>query len=157
MADRDPFTDEANNSFDTPPAAPRDDDTPRHRGTEAYKHDPLTHRIIGCAIEVHRQLGPGLFEHTYEEALCLELTEARLSFVRQVGFPVYYKGHLIGEHRPDLVVQDNVVVEVKSVERLIAVHQAQLLAYMRLLKKPVGLLLNFNSDVLRTGIRRLAI
>jgi GxxExxY protein len=114
MANHDPFTDEANNSFDTPPAAPRDDDTPRHRGTEAYKHDPLTHRIIGCAIEVHRQLGPGLFEHTYEEALCLELTEARLSFVRQVGVPVYYKGHLIGEHRPDLVVQDNVVIEVKK-------------------------------------------
>jgi GxxExxY protein len=71
--------------------------------------------------------------------------------------PVYYKGHLIGEHRPDLVVQDQVVVEVKSVERLAGVHQAQLLAYMRLLEKPVGLLLNFNSDVLRTGIRRLAI
>lgn len=71
--------------------------------------------------------------------------------------PVYYKGHLIGEHRPDLVVQDQVVVEVKSVERFAGVHQAQLLAYMRLLEKPVGLLLNFNSDVLRTGIRRLAI
>jgi GxxExxY protein len=67
------------------------------------------------------------------------------------------KGHLIGEHRPDLVVEDRVVVEVKSVERLIGVHQPQLLAYMRLLKKPVGLLLNFNSDVLKTGIRRLVI
>jgi GxxExxY protein len=132
-------------------------DTLRHRGTEAYDHDPLTHHIIGCAMEVHRQLGPGLLEATYEEALCLELTEQGIPFIRQAGVPVFYKGHLIGEHRPDLVVQDRVVVEVKSVERLIGVHQAQLLAYMRLLKKPVGLLLNFHSEVLRTGIRRLVI
>ena len=134
-----------------------DDDPPRHRGSEAYEHDPLTQRIIGCAIEVHRQLGPGLMEATYEEALCIELKDQGMSFLRQAGVPVFYKGHLIGEHRPDLVVQDRVVVEVKSVERLIGVHQAQLLAYMRVLKKPVGLLLNFNSEVLRTGIRRLVI
>jgi GxxExxY protein len=121
------------------------------------EHDPRTHRIIGCAMEVHRQLGPGLLEATYEEAMCIELTDQGISFVRQPGIPVFYKGHLIGEHRPDLVVQDEVVVEVKSVERLIGVHQAQLLAYMRLLKKPVGLLLNFNGEVLRTGIRRLVI
>jgi GxxExxY protein len=76
---------------------------------------------------------------------------------RQMRVPVYYKGHLIGKHRPDLVVQERVVVEVKSVDRLIGLHQAQLLAYMRLLKKPVGLLLNFNGDVLRSGIRRLVI
>ena len=132
-------------------------DTRRHKGTEAYEHDPLTQRIIGCAIEVHRQLGPGLMETTYEEAMCIELRDQQISFVRQDGVPVLYKGHLIGEHRPDLVVEDRVVVEVKSVERLIGVHQAQLLAYMRLLKKPVGLLLNFHSEVLRTGIRRLVI
>ena len=134
-----------------------DHDTPRQRGTETHEHDPLTHRIIGCAMEVHRQLGPGLMEATYEEALCVELNDEGIPFIRQAGVPVFYKGHLIGEHRPDLVVHDRVVVEVKSVERLIGVHQAQLLAYMRLLKKPVGLLLNFNSDVLRTGIRRLVI
>ena len=157
MTDHDPVTDDATRSPDTQPVSPRDDHGLTRRDGETYEHDPVTHRIIGCAIEVHRQLGPGLLENTYEEALCLELTHARLSFVRQVSVPVYYKGHLIGEHRPDLVVQDKVVVEVKSVERLIAVHQAQLLAYMRLLEKPVGLLLNFNSDVLRTGIRRLAI
>jgi len=119
--------------------------------------DPLTRRIIGCAIEVHRQLGPGLMETTYEEAMCIELADKEISFIRQAGVPVFYKGHLIGEHRPDLVVQDQVIVEVKSVERLIGVHQAQLIAYMRLLRKPVGLLLNFNSEVLRTGIRRLVI
>jgi GxxExxY protein len=141
----------------TIPNSPLENDTQRHRGTEAVQYDPLTHRIIGCAIEVHRQLGPGLMEATYEEAMCIELRDQGISFVRQAGVPVFYKGHLIGEHRPDLVVQDRVVVEVKSVERLIGVHQAQLLAYMRLLKKPVGLLLNFNSEVLRTGIRRLVI
>ena len=132
-------------------------DTQRLRGTEAVQYDPLTHRIIGCAMEVHRQLGPGLMEATYEEALCIELRDQEIAFVRQAGVPVFYKGHLIGEHRPDLVVEDRVVVEVKSVERLVGVHQAQLLAYMRLLKKPVGLLLNFHSEVLRTGIRRLVI
>ena len=122
-----------------------------------YEHDPLTHAIIGHAIEVHRQLGPGLLEATYEEALCIELRSGGLAYRRQVGVPVLYKGHLIGEHRPDLVVEDKVVVEVKSVERLNAVHQAQTLAYMRVLQLRVGLLLNFNSDVLRTNVRRLAL
>src|SRR5438445_412634 len=77
----------------------------------------LTERIIGCAIEVHRQLGPGLLEGTYEAALCIELQDARLNFVRQPIFPVVYKGHVIGEYRLDLVVEDKVVVEIKSVER----------------------------------------
>lgn len=122
-----------------------------------YEHDPLTQVIIGCAIEVHRHLGPGLLEATYEEALCVELIEAKLAYKRQVRVPVLYKGHLIGEHRPDLVVSDRVLIEVKSVESLHAVHQAQTLAYMRVLRLPVGLLMNFNSAVLRTSIRRLAI
>jgi GxxExxY protein len=132
------------------PAAPLRADT-------AASDDPLTRHIIGCAMEVHRQLGPGLLEGTYEEALCIELRDQGLSIQRQTRVPIYYKGHLIGEHRPDLVVEDRVVVEVKSVERLIGLHQAQLLAYMRLLKMPVGLLLNFNGEVLRNGIRRLVI
>jgi GxxExxY protein len=127
------------------------------RELDTHEHDLLTRRIIGCAMEVHRQLGPGLLEVTYEEAICIELSEQEIPFIRQTGFPVFYKGHLIGEHRPDLVVDDRVVVEVKSVERLIGLHRAQLLAYMRLLHKPVGLLLNFNGEVLRTGIRRLVI
>ena len=122
-----------------------------------YEHDSLTHAIIGYAIEVHRHVGPGLLEATYEEALCIELMEARLPYKRQVGVPVTYKGRLIGEHRPDLVVSDRVLVEIKSVEGLHAVHQAQTLAYMRILKLPVGLLMNFNSAVLRTSIRRLAL
>lgn len=122
-----------------------------------YEHDPLTHSIIGCAIEVHRHLGPGLHENTYEEALCIELKAIPLDYTREVGVPVIYKGQLIGEHRPDLVVAAQVVVEVKSVERLTEVHQAQVLTYMRILKMPIGLLINFNSAVLRTNVRRLAL
>jgi len=122
-----------------------------------YEHDPLTHQIIGCAIEVHRHLGPGLLEATYEKALCIELAEGGLAYTRQVPVPVLYKGHLIGEHRPDLVVCDRVLVEIKSVEALHSVHQAQTLAYMRVLRVPTGLLMNFNSEVLRTSVRRLAI
>ena len=117
----------------------------------------LTYRIIGCGIEVHKQLGPGLSEANYEEALCIELTSAGLSYVRQVSVPVLYKGQQIGEHRPDLVVENGVVVEIKSVERVIGVHRAQVLTYMRLLRVPLGLVLNFNEEVLRTGIERLRI
>ena len=122
-----------------------------------YEHDPLTHQIIGCAIEVHRHLGPGLLESNYEEALCIELDDAGLPYVRQLRVPVSYKGRVIGQHRPDLVVGERVLVEVKSVETLHKVHQAQVLAYMRVLGVRVGLLMNFNSEVLRTSIRRLAV
>ena len=122
-----------------------------------YVHDPLTERIIGCAIAVHKALGPGLVEATYEEALCIELGEEGLRFTRQFGVPVTYRGKLIGEYRPDLVVEDSVVVEIKSVERLIGLHQAQLLAYMRVLNMSVELLLNFNGETLRSGVKRLAI
>jgi len=120
-------------------------------------HDELTERIIGCAIDVHRALGPGLLEATYEEALCIEFVDVRLEFDRQPRLPVTYKGHLIGEYRPDLVVAHRVAIEIKSVERLIGLHRAQLLAYMRVLKTPVGLLMNFNSEVMRTGIKRVVL
>src|SRR5262245_52318890 len=122
-----------------------------------YDEDPFTEQLIGYAIEVHRHLGPGLPEVTYETAFCLELEDHGVAFSRQTRVPVMYKGHLIGEYRPDLVVDNQVVVEIKSVERLIGVHQAQVLGYMRLLNVPVGLLLNFYGEVLRTGIKRLAI
>jgi GxxExxY protein len=123
----------------------------------AYRHDPLTHLVIGCAIEVHRELGPGLAESTYEAALCIELTNAGIAFNRQPGVPVVYKGRTIGQYRPDLVIGDRLVIEIKSVERLAGVHAAQLLKYMQVLKIPVGLLLNFNGEVIRTGIKRLAL
>jgi GxxExxY protein len=116
-----------------------------------------TERIIGCGIEVHKALGPGLLECVYEEALCVELKHAGLAYARQVGIPLLYKGQLIGEHRPDLVVEGCVVVEVKSVERLHEVHTAQLTTYLRMLDLRVGLLLNFNVAALRNGIRRVVL
>lgn len=122
-----------------------------------YVHDELTEQIIGCGIEVHRALGPGLLEATYEEGLCIELADAGLTFDRQLRLPVRYKGQTIGEYRPDLVVANRVVIEIKSVERLIGLHQAQVLAYMRVLKLPVGLLMNFNCEALRSGIKRLVL
>ena len=116
--------------------------------------DELTQRIIACAIEVHRHLGPGLLESVYEGALCVELSEAGLGYARQSGIPVVYKGHPVGDLRLDLLVEGAVIVEVKSVERLDPVFGAQVLSYMRLSGKHVGLLINFNSRLLKDGIRR---
>lgn len=120
-------------------------------------HVATTERIVTAAIEVHRHLGPGLLEAVYEEALCVELRDSGLAVRRQVGVPLYYKGHLVSEHRPDLIVDDVVIVEIKSVERLHPIHTAQMLTYLRVTGKRVGLLLNFNSVVMRQGIRRLVI
>jgi GxxExxY protein len=114
----------------------------------------LTERIIGCAIEVHRQLGPGLLEQTYEAALCIELQNAGVNFVRQPVFPVLYKGQTIGEYRLDLIVADAVVVEIKSVERFDPIFEAQVLSYLRMTGKKVGLLINFKSRLLRDGLKR---
>ena len=114
----------------------------------------LTEIIIGCAIEVHRQLGPGLLEGTYEAALCIELQNAGMNFVRQPLFPVVYKGQTIGEYRLDLIIGDAVVVEIKSVERFDPIFEAQVLTYLRATGKKVGLLMNFNSRFLRDGIKR---
>jgi GxxExxY protein len=114
----------------------------------------ITDKIIGCAIEVHKQLGPGLLEQTYETAMCVEMTEAGVAFTRQTAVPVLYKGLQIGEHRADLIVEKAVVVELKSVERYDPVFMAQVLTYLRCTGLRVGLLINFNGRVLRTGIRR---
>jgi GxxExxY protein len=126
----------------------------RHGDTENAELNSLTSRIIGCAIEVHRTLGPGLLEAIYETALCIELDEAGIPYVRQMRVPAYYKGRLLGEYRVDLVVADAVLVEVKCVERLHPVLEAQLLTYLRVTKKRLGLLINFNSSVLKEGITR---
>lgn len=114
----------------------------------------ITERIIGCAIEVHRALGPGLLEHTYEEAMCVEMDRRRLRFTRQSMYPVKYKGTHISEHRIDLIVEDAVVVELKSVERFDPVFMAQVLTYLRCTGLRIGLLINFNGRVLRTGVKR---
>ena len=115
----------------------------------------LTETIIGAAIDVHRELGPGLLESAYEECLCHELHIRGLAFARQVDLPVRYKGlSLDCGYRLDVVVENRVVVELKSTEQLLPVHQAQLLTYLRLSGKRVGLLMNFNVAVLKDGIVR---
>jgi GxxExxY protein len=117
----------------------------------------LTRRIIGSAIEVHRVLGPGLLESLYESALCIEFDDIGLKCARQVRAPAYDKGRLLGEYRVDLIVEELVLLEIKSVERLDPVFDAQMLTYLRLTGKKLGLLLNFNSRLLKDGIRRLVL
>ena len=119
--------------------------------------DPLTERIIGCAIEVHRHLGPGLLEAIYEEALSIELTLQGLSHQRQVPVPIIYKGHPLGDYRLDLLVEDTVVVEIKSVERYDPVFQAQVLTYLKSTGKRIGLLINFNTRLLHDGVKRISL
>jgi GxxExxY protein len=106
---------------------------------------------------VHRQLGPGLLESTYEAALCIELNNVGLQHVRQPVFPVVYKGQVIGEYRLDLIVDNAVVVEIKSVERFDPIFEAQILTYLKVTGKRIGLLINFNSRLLKNGVRRFAL
>ena len=116
----------------------------------------LTDAIIGAAIEVHRHLGPGLLESAYEQCLCYELSRLGLSFARQVAVPVEYKGlKLDCSYRLDLLVEDSVIVEVKALEQVLAVHPAQLLTYLKATGKPVGLLINFNVPILANGVKRM--
>ena len=116
----------------------------------------LTERIIGCAIEVHKAIGPGLLESAYEECLCFELTESGLRFQRQVPLPVRYKSvNLDCGYRLDLITENEVIVEIKAVERIIGIHEAQLLSYLRMLGKRVGLILNFHSSVMKYGVKRI--
>ena len=120
--------------------------------------DLLSEAIIGSAIEVHRELGPGLFESSYEECLCWELRESGLSIVRQTMVPIVYKGNsLAAAYRIDIVVEKRVLIEVKAVEKLAKVHEAQVLTYLRHTGLHTGLLLNFNSAVLRDGLKRLSL
>ncbi|MBV8121354.1 MAG: GxxExxY protein [Alphaproteobacteria bacterium] len=121
-----------------------------------HENDPLTEKFIGFAIEVDRQLGPGLLESAYEECLCFELKQAEIAFRRQVPLPVSYKSvRLDCGYRLDLVIEGRLIVELKTVERLLPIHEAQLLTYMKLSGIRTGLLLNFNTAVLKDGIRRL--
>ena len=116
----------------------------------------LTNEIIGSAIEVHRNLGPGLLESTYEECMAYELQERQLAIKRQIEIPVLYKGtQLEQNYRIDLLVNNQVIIELKSVNKLEPVHDAQLLTYLKLANKRYGLLLNFNVPVMKQGIRRL--
>jgi GxxExxY protein len=115
----------------------------------------VTEAIIGAAICVHRELGPGLLESAYEACLAYELTERKLKFERQKSLPVVYRGvELDCGYGVDLLVENQVVVELKAVEALEPIHEAQLLSYLKLSKCKVGLLINFNVKVLKDGIRR---
>lgn len=118
----------------------------------------LTREIIGAAIDVHRELGPGLLESAYEVCLAFELERRGVSFRRQVDLPVTYKGvQLSQSYRIDFLVAERVVVELKCVEAVLPVHEAQLLTYLRLSGLPVGLILNFNVPRLKDGIHRFVL
>ena len=122
----------------------------------AVVENVLTDQIIGCAIEVHRHLGPGLIESVYEECLCYELSQIGLHFERQVHLPVTYKGiKLECGHKLDLVVENSIVVELKSIDELTPLHLAQLLTYLKTSNKKVGLLINFNVQFLKNGLKRV--
>jgi GxxExxY protein len=114
----------------------------------------ITERIIKCAIAVHRELGPGLLEGVYEEALDIECNLEGLQVVRQFKVPVLYRGKTIGEYKPDMLINDLVIVEIKSVERFDPVFEAQVLTYLKITGKRVGLLINFNSRLVKDGIKR---
>jgi GxxExxY protein len=115
-----------------------------------------TESIIGAAIEVHRHLGPGLLESAYEECLCEELSLRKILFKRQIALPVTYKSKKLDiGYRIDLLVKDEVVVELKTVESILPIYEAQTLTYMRLGGWQVGLILNFNVTILKNGIKRL--
>jgi GxxExxY protein len=117
----------------------------------------LTGEVIGAAIEVHKALGPGLLESTYEECLCIELGLRNIPFERQQEIPIEYKGvNLNHAYRLDIVVPNKLIVELKACESLEPIHDAQLLTYLKLSGIKVGLLINFNVPVLKEGIKRLA-
>ena len=120
--------------------------------------DELSRSVIGCAIEVHRDLGPGLLESTYRQCLACELSRAEILFQMEVPLPVRYKDILLDcGYRIDLLVRGKLIVEIKSVEALLPIHQAQILTYMRLANVPIGSLINFNVTRLQTGIKRFVL
>ena len=128
---------------------------PRKGNDGITKHENLTEAIIGAAIEVHKELGPGLMESAYEECLCHELSVRNLPFQRQVPLPICYKKiKLDCGYRMDIVVENTVVLELKAIEAILPIHEAQLITYLKLSKQPVGLLINFNVPVLKDGIVR---
>jgi GxxExxY protein len=122
---------------------------------DQYKYSDITERIIGCAIEVHKHLGPGLLESAYEECLAYELGSSGLRVERQKPLPITYKDiHLDYGYRIDLLVENTVIIELKSVEALNIVHEAQILTYLKFAQKEVGLLINFNVTLLKNGLKK---
>ncbi len=127
--------------------------------TDANRHKPdrLTFRINGAAMAVHSNLGAGLFESVYENALCIEFKKRGIRFERQKRFRVQYEGEDVGEMVADLVIEGQVIVELKSVKELLPIHEAQIIAYLKAAKMKRGLLINFNVVSLKAGIRRFSV
>lgn len=122
----------------------------------AVKENTLSGRIIGCCIAVHRDLGPGLLESAHEEALVYELGRQNLECTRQRGIPIHYRNiELNSGFRADVIVDDEVLIELKSVERLLSVHYKQVLTYLKLSGLKLGLLVNFNTPLIKDGIKRI--
>ena len=120
--------------------------------------DPLSNKVIGCALEVHRSLGPGLLESTYEQCLAWELSHANIPFKLQHPVPVQYKGvKLDCGYRIDVLVGDQLIAELKAVDKILPLHQAQLLTYMKLSQIKIGLIMNFNVKTLKEGIQRVVL
>ena len=120
--------------------------------------DDLSNRVIGCAIEVHRNLGPGLLESAYEQCLAHELSRNNIAFQLQLAQPVRYKDVLLDcGYRIDVLVENELIIELKSVEKLLGIHEAQLLTYMKLAEIKIGLLMNFNVTKLKEGIKRFVL
>jgi GxxExxY protein len=116
--------------------------------------EDLIYRTIGCCIEVHKDLGPGLAEIAYERAVCFELTDRQISFENERSVPITYRGRLVHTHRLDVIVADTILLELKAVDRLSQLHTAQVLSCLRASKLPVALLINFNVPILPEGIKR---
>lgn len=123
---------------------------------ERFAHaDPLTHAIIGAAIAVHKELGPGLLESIYHQCMMIELRARGIAFESQIVIPIAYRNTVLDSGlRLDLLVAGEIIVELKSVESILPVHEAQLLTYMRLARVPIGLLINLNTHLLKNGITR---
>ena len=119
------------------------------------KLNELSNRVIGSAIEVHKHLGPGFLESIYEEALAFELSRLGIKFQRQVEIPVIYKGRNVGSGRLDLLVENELVIELKSTEKMLPLHQAQIISYLKTTGLILGLLINFNTPILKQGIKRI--
>ena len=125
------------------------------KSIEKYPFNDITERIISCALEVHTALGPGLLENIYEEAMAHELNLRDIDFIRQKELQIQYKGHNVGNYRLDFLVEEKIVVELKSIEIVRGIHIAQLLTYMRAENLRIGLLINFNVERLKDGLKRV--
>lgn len=136
--------------------------TPGHQDTKVRREpssevDLLAGAVLQAAVEVHREIGPGLLEALYEEALCIELEERGIRFERQVPVPIRYKGRPIGTHRLDLLIDSALIVELKAIDAVLAVHRAQAMSYLRATGLELALIINFNAALLLRGVHRVVL